>query len=80
MNIVVYGRSVPYCSFCEGAKKFLEIRGLKYTWVDIVTLEPEQIDSLREQWRSVPIIYIDDILIGGLNELQLFFKKETETN
>ena len=63
------------CTQCDQAKVLLQMRGFTpevlmlddhYTLEDVKTLAPTQ--------RTFPVIFVDDNLVGGLNELKEYFK------
>ena len=61
------------CGFCYAAKRLLKNKGVAYTEIDIM-LKPgvrrEMIE--RAQGKStVPQIFIDDVHVGGCDELYL---------
>ena len=61
------------CGFCYAAKRLLKTKGVAYTEIDIM-LKPgvrrEMIE--RAQGKStVPQIFIDDVHVGGCDELYL---------
>ncbi|HEY7744999.1 MAG TPA: glutaredoxin 3 [Desulfuromonadales bacterium] len=67
-RIEIYTKS--YCPFCQRAKELLRIKGVRFIENDVTT------DPLREremQERSgrttVPEIFVDDILLGGCDDL-----------
>lgn len=63
------------CTQCDQAKVLLQMRGFTpevlmlddhYTLEDIKTLAPTA--------RTFPVIFVDDNLVGGLNELKEYLK------
>lgn len=67
-TITIYTKD--YCPYCTRAKTLLESEGLPYQEVDI-TNDPESFESLkkRSELMTVPQIFVDDILIGGSDDL-----------
>ncbi|MDA2919307.1 glutaredoxin [Desulfobacterota bacterium AH_259_B03_O07] len=63
--------TTTYCPFCRAAKALLDSKGVKYEEID-VTYDPHMKRRLMEKmgWKTVPIIMIDDELIGGYEELR----------
>lgn len=61
-----------YCPYCHAAKALLDKKGVKYKEVD-VTEDPVMKQRVMEEhgWRTVPIILINDKLIGGFDELRV---------
>ena len=67
-NIKIYTTS--YCPYCKRAKSLLESKGLEYEEINLTT-DPELRLELEKKynWRTVPMILINDELIGGFDEL-----------
>lgn len=61
----------PYCPYCNGAKRFLDDKGLQYTDIDIDG-NNELRRKLEEQTNhyTVPFIFIEGTFIGGFSELK----------
>lgn len=71
MNIVLYTRITPACSFCEGAKLFLQERGYLYEEVIIgkhITLE-EFVETHPDK-RTLPVVFVENEYVGGYKELK----------
>ena len=65
--------SKDWCPYCAKAKMLLRSKGLEYEEKDVtsdISLEQEMIE--RSQRRSVPQIFIDDMSIGGYDDLAQF--------
>lgn len=60
-----------YCPYCQASKSLLDEKSIKYETVDL-TDDHEQREKLAEElnYRTVPMIFIDDKFIGGFSELQ----------
>ena len=60
-----------FCGYCRAAKSLLQRNGIPFEAVDLSN-EPDKHMALREQTghTTVPIIMLDDELIGGYTELQ----------
>lgn len=68
-NIVIYSKG--YCPFCKMAKMTLDSLGLSYQELDIThSVELENEMRLRSKRRTVPQIFIDDVHLGGNDDLQ----------
>lgn len=67
-NIVIYTTEV--CPYCQRAKQLLKTKGAEYTEirVDQDATQKEQMIS-RSGRRSVPQIFINDLHIGGFDDL-----------
>lgn len=59
------------CPYCDRAINFLEGRGIAFDVVDL-TDNLDELDRLRNEtgWRTVPMIFINDKLIGGYTDLK----------
>ena len=68
-EVTVYGRSEPYCSFCESAKNALDAVGIEYDYKDIVITEyREEYNKLSV--KTVPMVIVDNINMGGADTIQ----------
>ncbi len=68
-KIIIY--TTNYCPYCVKAKMLLDRKGLKYTEID-VTNKPDERTKLVEKAngrKTVPQIFIDDIHVGGCDDL-----------
>lgn len=65
---VIYGK--PSCSYCERAKQILTQYDLQYEYVDLSLDEGSLEKFMSKGFRTVPVIYYKDVLIGGYEELQ----------
>jgi len=74
MNIQIY--TTQYCPYCSKAKALLTSLGLTYQEIDV-----EHDQKLREEMiqktghMTVPIILIDDVFIGGYDDLAILHAK-----
>lgn len=75
-RVTVYVTS--WCPYCNSAKALLSRLNIPY---DIVDLTDQ--DELRQElvaktgWRTVPMIYFEDELIGGFQELRALEQQGT---
>jgi glutaredoxin len=70
MKIQVYGKQ--NCPYCVKAKEWLEARNLQYTYTDVLKdISIADLISIKERYNmnTVPIIVINDELIGGYTDL-----------
>jgi glutaredoxin 3 len=68
VEIVIY--TTRMCPYCIMAKRLLDKKGVRYTEIDVGSnprLREELIHKSRR--RTVPQIYIDDLHVGGFDEL-----------
>lgn len=65
---IIYGK--PNCPNCNVAKDILKSKGIEFSYVD-VTLDSEAMSLLKSIGaKSVPQIFKDNTLVGGVNELK----------
>jgi len=74
MEITIYGQ--PNCSGCTAAKTLLDVKGWKYTYHSLPSMEPNAARLVVDEshMRSVPIVKIDNTYIGGLNALEGYIR------
>jgi glutaredoxin 3 len=68
-RVLVYTR--PQCPFCVGAKALLRRKGVPFEEIDVgadATLREKMIEESGR--RTVPQIFINDVSIGGFEELR----------
>lgn len=58
------------CPFCVRAKAFLAEKGLEYT-EHVMDSKPTELAEAKKKYGhpTVPIVVIDDLLVGGYTEL-----------
>ena len=68
-NYLIYSRTV--CSYCVAAKNLLDSKNLKYVEknIDRSLDDFNDIRSKAPQMRTVPVIFKNDVLVGGYHEL-----------
>jgi|TARA_B110000238_G_C15887069_1_gene336054 glutaredoxin 3 len=69
-NILMYSSS--YCPYCTNAEKLLFEKGFDVTEKILVDENPEELQKMMKITgkRTVPQIFIDNIYIGGFEELR----------
>tara|TARA_B100001057_G_scaffold370380_1_gene374237 strand:- start:900 stop:1151 length:252 start_codon:yes stop_codon:yes gene_type:complete len=68
VKIVIY--TTTYCPFCDAAKNLLKSLDIEFDEVDLTDNLEERLEiSTKYNWRTVPLILIDNKLIGGFDEL-----------
>ena len=80
MSIIVYSK--PQCPYCDKAKALLTRLGHDYT-EKVVTVDmtlENLYEVLGKQVRTIPQIVIDDVHIGGYNELVEHYVSEGVIN
>ncbi|MCG7874147.1 MAG: glutaredoxin 3 [Candidatus Thiodiazotropha lotti] len=67
-HIEIY--STNQCPWCNRAKSLLQAKGLDYEEIDVSSDQARLVEMVeRSGRRTVPQIFIDDIAIGGFDEL-----------
>jgi len=68
VKIIIYTTS--YCPFCDAAKNLLKSLNIEFDEVDLTDNLEERLEiSTKYNWRTVPLILINNKLIGGFDEL-----------
>lgn len=59
------------CPYCDRAMNFLKNKGLEVEVVDL-TDNLDELQNLKQKtgWQTVPMIFINDNLIGGYNDMK----------
>lgn len=72
MKAIVWSKDA--CPYCDQAKNLLKLKGVEIEERNIMqgTWTKEQLLEAVPNARAVPQIIIDDVLIGGFNELKKF--------
>jgi len=67
-SVIVY--TSTFCGYCSAAKSLLSKKGIPYEEVNL-SESPEMRQEIMEKWgwRTVPLIIINNKLIGGFREL-----------
>jgi glutaredoxin len=69
MNIIMYTRTNPPCSFCQMAKQFAENKKIPFQNIEIgKDITHEEFQEKFPSTRTVPLILDDDFVIGGFAE------------
>ena len=65
--------SADNCPWCDRAKSLLRTRGLDFLEIDISS-DPTRAEEMikRSGRRTVPQIFIDNVPIGGFEEISMF--------
>lgn len=68
-KVVMYSK-IP-CPYCDRAKVFFKNKGIDYELIDL-TDRMDELQAIKEKtgWMTVPIILINDKLIGGYSDLK----------
>jgi|LakMenEpi03Aug12_release.lakeMendotaPanAssembly.Ray.scaffolds.fasta_scaffold614344_2 glutaredoxin len=76
MTLIIFG--FDGCPYCRQAKKACDMAGIPYKFIDIDN------PKYQEMWNKmghtgVPVVYLNDKYMGGLNALKNYIASE-ETN
>ena len=74
MKVLIY--SIPVCPWCDKAKDLLDMLEQPYEEVTLRTVEDKSNFKAKTGIKTVPAIYIDDVLIGGYTELATLIKEK----
>lgn len=75
MKITMYTRINPPCSYCEGAKLFLQDNGQVYEEIIIGKhIMMEEFVETHPDVRTIPLVIIDGVKVGGYAELKKHFE------
>lgn len=74
MEVVVYGRSTPFCSYCENIKTLLKEKDVSYEYKDISDEDVFE-EYMTFKLRTVPALFIDGEYKGGFTEAKELFKE-----
>lgn len=70
MQVLIYTRSSPPCTYCVRAKKLLASKDIGYTETDIgPDMSLEDFKATFPEVRTLPLIIIDGVKIGGYDQL-----------
>ena len=74
-NVIVY--MGPMCVFCDAAKRLLTKKNIPYKEVNIALDEVKREEMLKKSngKRTIPQIFIEDLHVGGYEELRALEKK-----
>jgi len=68
-NVTIY--TTNYCPYCRAAKRLLDSKAVKYEEIDLTENEEIKTKVMEELgWQTVPIILINEKLIGGYDQLR----------
>ncbi len=74
-NVTVY--MGPMCAFCDAAKRLLTKKNIPYKEINIALDEVKREEMLKKSngKRTIPQIFIEDLHVGGYEELRGLEKK-----
>jgi glutaredoxin 3 len=74
MGVRVYATS--WCGYCRAAKRLLAERGIPFEEIDLTSDDAERARvQARWGWSTVPVIVVDEVLLGGYSELAALDRK-----
>ena len=67
----------PMCVFCDAAKRLLTKKNIPYNEINIAIEEGKMKEMIKKSngKRTIPRIFIEDLHIGGYNELRALENK-----
>jgi glutaredoxin 3 len=67
----------PLCGYCWRAKRLLDRKGVAYAEIDLFAEPHRRAEMMKraDGRRTVPQIFIDDVGIGGSDDLQMLESK-----
>ncbi len=69
-NVEIYTQA--HCPFCHRAKALLDQKGVDYSEIDITSDHEKRAEMMqRSQRRTVPQIFIDQVHVGGSDDLTI---------
>ena len=72
-RVVIYTTRI--CPYCIAAKRLLDQLGIPYEEHDVSDPAARREVVARTRWRTVPVILIDDKLVGGFQELHAAYRR-----
>lgn len=59
------------CPYCDRAKNLLDRKGIPFEVIDL-TDKMDELQAWKEKtgWKTVPMIFINDTLVGGYTDLK----------
>ena len=82
MKIVIYSKN--NCQYCTKAKHLVKSLGLEYQEMsfekDFIGDVDKLIEHVGKKVRTMPQIKIDDVLVGGYNQLVEYFVEQGKVN
>lgn len=59
------------CPYCDRAKNLLDGKGIPFEVIDL-TDKMDELQAWKEKtgWKTVPMIFINDTLVGGYTDLK----------
>ncbi len=74
MSVVIY--STRNCPFCVAAKALLESLSVKFDEIDLTNDIEKRLEiSSKYNWRTVPMIIVNDNFVGGFDELNNLYSE-----
>ena len=74
MSVVIY--STKNCPFCVAAKALLESLRIQFDETDLTNDIEKRLEiSSKYNWRTVPMIIINDNFVGGFDELNNLYSE-----
>jgi glutaredoxin 3 len=64
--------TTPICGFCHAAKRLLQSKGVSFSEINVMVNPARRAEMMQRAngGRTVPQIFIDDVHVGGNDDLQ----------
>lgn len=73
-NILIYTKYG--CPYCNNAKIFLRDKNLEFTEIKVEEERSKTEEmKLKQNWKTLPMIFVNDHFIGGYSDMQELQKK-----
>lgn len=73
-NVVMYVKDT--CPYCQNAKELFNSLGVTYEVIDVIKHPELREEAIKKyHWRTVPLILVDDELLGGYDDVAALHEK-----
>jgi glutaredoxin len=77
--ITIYGK--PNCNWCVAAKELLNRLGMNYSYLTVgEDIGIDEVTSMFPGVRTVPIVAVNNVRIGGYEELKEYVENSRNTD
>lgn len=73
-KVIIY--TTNYCGYCRRAKELFRGKGIAFEEINLEE-DPALMKAIRDKynWRTVPMIVVNDQFLGGFDEINALDKK-----
>jgi len=77
LQITLYGKS--NCSYCKLAERYLQNHNIPYDYIsaNVPEVTTYLVENVSDKIRSVPVVLVNGLYIGGYEELQKYVAENT---